>query len=112
MARTASARIVWATGGARRSGGPKRGGPKGGGPKGGGPKGGGPKFRTFFPLPFFAGFFSWNFGGVESARTLKSARLEFSGCRVKPGGSKAAGTPAFKNTTKIPGQDPKRGTKE
>ena len=30
------------------------------------------------------GVFSWKFGGVWSAGTLKCARLEFSGCRVTP----------------------------
>ena len=53
-----------------------------------------PKLRVFFfdpsPAPIFRfffsslGVFSWNFGGVWSAGTLKCARLEFSGCRVKP----------------------------
>ena len=53
---------------------------------------GNPKFRAFFPFPatVFILFslscwsFSWNFGGVWSAGTLKCARLEFSGCCVKP----------------------------
>ena len=90
-------------------GGPKGGGPKGGGPEGWGPrrvgarrvawgpKGGGPegwgaqnfalfslsrrKIRSFPPS---LGVFSWNFGGVFEGGTLKCARLEFSGCRVKP----------------------------
>ena len=35
------------------------------------------KIRSFLPS---LGVFSWNFGGV-SARALKCARLEFSGCR-------------------------------
>ena len=91
----------------RKSGAPK-GAPKGGGskggvrkgaeprkngaPKGGGPKGGGPKISRFFcslppEISFFLlslGVFSWNFGGVLKTGTLKCARLEFSGCRVKP----------------------------
>ena len=51
----------------------------------------GPKFRAFFPLPppfrsfcVSLGVFSWNFGGLLKAGTLKCARLEFSGCRVNP----------------------------
>ena len=53
---------------------------------------GGPKFSRFFPLSRsqFRSFlslslevFSWNFGGVCSAGTLKCARQEFSGCRSK-----------------------------
>ena len=79
---------------------------KGGGPEGWGPesrekwrprrveapKSAGPKISWFFfPLPpqnfvlfFLSGVFSWNFGGVLKTKTLKCARLEFSGCRVKP----------------------------
>ena len=38
--------------------------------------------RSFLSLSL--GVFSWNFGGVGSAGALKCARLEFSGCRVKP----------------------------
>ena len=86
-----------------RSGGSKGGGSKGGSPKGGAPKGsgskggarrvGGPKFRAFFPLsrhhchsflPSLGGLiveFWWCF---EAPEPLKSARLEFLGCRVKP----------------------------
>ena len=52
---------------------------------------GGPKFRVFSPLPpqfsFVLpsfGVFSWNLGSVLRAGTLKCARLEFWGCRVKP----------------------------
>ena len=65
---------------------------KSGGPKGGGPEGWGARnFALFFPSPAtkFVLFFpllvvlSWNFGGVQSAGTLKCARLEFSGCRVR-----------------------------
>ena len=52
----------------------------------------GPKFRAFFSLSrrkirsFLPslGVFWWNFGGVLSVGALKCARLEFSGCRVKP----------------------------
>ena len=51
-----------------------------------------PKFRSFFSLSrrkirsFLPslGVFSLNFGGVLKTKTLKCARLEFSGCRVKP----------------------------
>ena len=58
----------------------------------GGPKGGGPKFRAFFSLlrhNFFFFFLSWgSFRGIlvvfEAAGALECARLEFSGCRVKP----------------------------
>ena len=76
----------------RKSGAPK-GGRRVGAPKGGAPKGGGPKIsRFFFPSPAakFVLFFhillvvSLTFGGVWSAGALKCARLEFSGCRVKP----------------------------
>ena len=85
-------------GGARRSGGPKGGAPQRGGSKGGGTKSGGLKFRDF-PLSrshfrsfsISLGVFSWNFGGVWSARTLNGARLEFSGCRVKPRRKKKKG---------------------
>ena len=38
-------------------------------------------FHSFLPL---LGVFSWNFGICGSAGALKCARLEFSGCRVKP----------------------------
>ena len=61
------------------------------GPKGGAPKGGAPKGAFFpSPAPIFALFVSlWGssrgflvvFG---SAGAVKCARLEFSGCRVKP----------------------------
>ena len=53
----------------------------------------GPKFLLFFFLfpphdssfLFSLGVFSWNVGGVfEAPGKLKCARLEFSGCRVKP----------------------------
>ena len=51
-----------------------------------------PKFRAFFPLPPpFSLFFSLSGGSSRGilvvflkAGTLKCARLEFSGCRVKP----------------------------
>ena len=53
---------------------------------------GGPKFRVFFSLPPEISFFLLSLWGgllVEfwwflNAGTLKCARLEFSGCRVKP----------------------------
>ena len=53
---------------------------------------GGPKFRSFSSLfrhrfALFVslwGVFSWNFGGVLKRLGLKCARLEFSGCCVKP----------------------------
>ena len=76
-----------------KGGGPKGGGPKGGGPKGGGPKGGGPEISRFFSFsrPHVRSFClslwvsSRGFLVVFlKARTLKCARLEFSGCRVKP----------------------------
>ena len=88
----------------------KHGAPKGGGPKcGGHRKGrgarrmGGPKFRVFFfpsPAPIFDVFFFLSLSlwvssrGIlvvfSKRRALKCARLEFSGCRVKPpGGPKA-----------------------
>ena len=62
-------------------------------PSAGPPSAGPPKIsRFFFPLPlpfslFFSlsGVFSWKFGGVWSAGTLKCARLEFSGCRPSAG---------------------------
>ena len=58
-----------------------------------------PKFRSFFSSPatvFFLSSLSWgSFRGILvvflKAGTLKCARLEFSGCRVKPR--------RFKNTT-------------
>ena len=72
--------------------GPRRVGPEGWGAKGGVPKGGRPKFRAFFPLPpSFRSFlclsgcllveFWWCF---LKRQGLTCARLEFSGCRVKP----------------------------
>ena len=87
----------------RKSGGPKGGGlsrrpkpRKSGGPRGGAQKGartvGAQNFALFSPLPpqFFL-LFSISFGlfrGIlvvfGSAGALKCARLEFSGCRVKP----------------------------
>ena len=55
---------------------------------------GGAKFRSFFSfsptsLPLLR-VISWNFGGVIEGRDLKCARLEFSGCRVKPRRPQAA----------------------
>ena len=74
-------------GGGPKGGGPKGGGPKGGGPKGGGPKGGGPKGGE----PQISRFFSLSRHKIRSFLpslgvfgALKCARLEFSGCRVKP----------------------------
>ena len=55
---------------------PARWGPNGGAPKGGDDK----QFSFFLPL---VGVFSLNFGCVE-AGSLKCARLDFSGCCVKP----------------------------
>ena len=66
--------------------------PKGWGPprKGLGPprspEGGVAKISRFFfssPTIIFI-LVSWNFSGVMKAGTLKCARLEYSGCRVKP----------------------------
>ena len=73
----------------------------------GAPKGGGPKISRFFPpLPPQFSFFLLSLGGrggeilvvfeeggVPKGGGHKCARLEFSGCRVKPrpGGPKAAG---------------------
>ena len=70
--------------------GPRRVGPRRVGPR----RVGGPKISLFFfplPPPFRSfcvslGVFSWKIGGVLKRRGLKCARLEFSGCRVKPGG--------------------------
>ena len=82
----------------QKKSGPEGWGPEGWGPEGGpegwGPEGWGPKISRFFPSPAtnFALFclslcvLSWFFGGVGSAGAVKCARLEFSGCRVKPGG--------------------------
>ena len=74
--------------------GPRRVGP----PKGGGGGGGGPKISLFFPSPpqysFFYlsfGVLSLNFGGVLEAGTLKCARLEFSGCRVRTPAARSGG---------------------
>ena len=51
----------------------------------------GPKFCTFFPSVFS----SLSSRGIlvvfEAPGALKCSRLEFSGCRVNPGGPKAAG---------------------
>ena len=48
-------------------------------------------FLSFF---FFSllGVFAWNFGGARSARAMKCAHLEFSGCRKK---SEILGGPAM-----------------
>ena len=70
----------------------KNGAPKGAAPKGGAPKGGRPNISRFFSLSrhHFALFVSiWvSARGILlvflKARTLQCARLEFSGCRVKP----------------------------
>ena len=77
----------------KKLGASKAGSPKGTAPKGGAPKGGRPKIALFF-LPLLAqfSFFLLSLEGlvvefwwcVRSAGTLKFARLEFSGCRVKP----------------------------
>ena len=61
-------------------------------PRVGSPNGGGPKISRFFSLsrhsllffPSLVSLFRGIFGGVWSAGALKCARLEFSGCRVKP----------------------------
>ena len=89
----------WAPKGDSKELGPRGGAQKGGGPEGCGPKPrkslgpkvGAPKFRVLFPLPtpfslFFSlsGVFSWTLAVFLKAGTLKFARLEFSGCRVKP----------------------------
>ena len=86
------------------------------------------KFALFFPLPPQFSFFPSLSGGllVEfwwclKTRTLKCARLEFAGCRVKPRrprsrrgftrqpeSSKSA---HMRNTTKNPREDPQRGKK-
>ena len=66
--------------------------PKVGAPKGGPRRVGEQNFTVFFSFfrphsrSFYLslGVFSWNFGGVSSARALSCARLEFSGCHVKP----------------------------
>ena len=83
--------------GAERWGAPKGGGPepgKGGAPKGRGPRRvGRPKIsRFFFPFPATVSLFLCLSGGLlvgilvvfGSAGAVKCARLEFSGCRVKP----------------------------
>ena len=57
-----------------------------------------PKFRSFFPLPSEISLFLLSLWGSSlgilvvflKARALKCARLEFSGCHVKPGGFGAA----------------------
>ena len=80
-------------GGARRVGVRRVGGPKGWGPEGlGARRVGGPKFRAFFfslPPEFHSFFLSLGGLLVEfwwclKRRDAQSARLEFSGCRVKP----------------------------
>ena len=81
-------------------------------------------FHSFLPLLLLL---SWNFGGVRSAGALKCARMEFSGCRVKPRRPQSRRgftpqpespnvhiylrVPSFNNTTKIPREDPQRGKK-
>ena len=123
-----------------------------GGPRRVGPrrvKGGSPKFRAFFfplPPPFRSFLSLWgSFLGILvvflKAGTLKCARLEFSGCRVKPRrphssrGERERGreeavqgegrgftqpensnrahlrVPGFKNTTKIQREDAQRDRK-
>ena len=68
----------WGAGG----GGPKGWGPEGvGARRGGGPKGWGASHHQSFSL--LPCVFSWNFVGVFEAPGPSSARLEFSGCRVK-----------------------------
>ena len=137
-----------------KGGGPKGGGPKGGGPnpekvgarrvgpEGWGPEGWGPegwgaqnfalfcslsrrKIRSFLPS---LGVFSLNFGGVLKTKTLKCARLEFSGCRVRAPAARSGGAAGvshdsqraqtctfeglgLQNTTKIQREDTQRGKK-
>ena len=88
---------------------------QGGGPKCWGPKVGGPKMSRFFNLSrhnfqqFFSllGVFSWNFGGVWGAGTLKCARMEFPGCRVKPRRPQSASqTPTQTARLGFPGVSP------
>ena len=83
----------------------------------------GTKFRAFFSIsrPHFvlfslSGVFSWNLVVCLKAGTLKCARLEFSGCRVKP--RRRAQTCAFqgpgvsRTPLKFHEKTPKRGKKE
>ena len=95
------------------------------GPEGWGPEGwGAQNFALFFPLPppfrsfcVYPGVCSWNFGGVGSAGTLKCARLEFSGCRVRAPAARSGGAAGVSHdspraqTTKIQRGDTQRDTK-
>ena len=98
---------------------------------------GSPKFRAFFSLScrkisffsYLSGVFSWNFGGVLKTKTLKCARVEFSGCRVRAPEARSGGAAGvshdspraqtctfeglgLQNTTKIPRENTREGRKE
>ena len=89
---------------------PEKVGPEGWGPEGWGPEGwedqnfalffsfSRRKFHSFFSL----GVFSLNFGGVLKTKTFKCARLEFSGCHVKPRWPGLVGPPGFHTTAREP----------
>ena len=118
--------------GARRGGGAKGGGPKGVGPtqKKWGPEGWGPEgwghegvgarnFALFFPLPPHNSFFSSVSGGllVEFWWCLKRRGAQMCtfgvlwlSCEAPPKRVHFR-VPSFKNTTKIPREDPQRGKK-
>ena len=103
-----------------RSGGSKDGGSTGGGPKGGpvgwgpverGKVGWGPKISRFFQSPATISFFSslsWGSSRGILAGAVKCARLR---SRVAGASHDCPSQRAFKNTTKIPREDPQREKK-